>query len=68
MKSGPRRIKFSFEKVNQVDLIRWLNANNVTFKLIPNEPGKDGLGNLIFLVEVYAPRDETAIRIKWQTV
>jgi len=50
-----RRIKFSFEKVNQVDLIRWLNANNVEFKLIPNEPGKDGLGNLIFLVEVYAP-------------
>ena len=66
--SDPRRIKLSFEKVNQVELIRWLNANKVKFKLIPNEPGKDGLGNLIFLIEVYAPRDEVAIRIKWETI
>jgi len=63
-----RRIKISFEKVNQVDLIGWLNANNVKFKLIPNEPGKDGLGNLIFLVEVYSAKHETAIRIKWETI
>lgn len=64
---NPRRIKFGFETVNQVDLIRWLNANKIKFKLIPNKPGKDGLGNLIFLVEVYSARDEVAIRIKWET-
>ena len=66
--SDPRRIKVSFEKVNQVELLRWLKANKVKFKLIPNEPGKDGLGNLIFLIEVYSARHETAIRIKWETI
>jgi len=66
--SDPRLIKFDYEKVSLTELISWLKDSNVRHKFIPSEPGKDGLGNLIFLIEVYSAREETAIRIKWETL
>ena len=57
-----------YTEVNISELVGWLKVNNVKHILIPETPGKDEIGNLIFFIEVYEPRDETAIRIKWETV
>ena len=64
----PRRIKMHYEQVSLTELIGWLKANRIKHKLIPNEPGKDDLGNLVFFIEVYNAKHETAIRLKWKTL
>jgi len=63
----PRRIGLHYKQVDLIELIRWLRANGLEHKFIPNYPSGDPDVNLLFFIEVYDARAETALRIKWKT-
>jgi hypothetical protein len=63
-----RRIKINYRKVDLDELADWLDESNIKHSLVP-DTGMDGeVGRLIFFLEVYDAKDETAIRLKWETI
>lgn len=66
----PRRITLNYRTVDIDTVCDWLDTNGIKYAIIPYKNTKDGAGNLtigtlLYYLEVYTAKHETAIRIKW---
>ena len=71
MKGTPIRIKLNSRNINVMELTKWLAQNHIKHSFIPYNEDDDPnmmIGTLIYYVEVYNAKHETAIRIKWDVV
>ena len=71
MKNMPIRIMLNYKNTNASDLVKWLAANDIKHSFIPFNEDDDPnmrINTLIYYVEVYNAKHETAIRIKWDVM
>ena len=71
MKGTPIRIKLNYKNINASDLVEWLAANDIKHSFIPYNEDDDPnmrIDTLIYYLEVYNAKHETALRIKWDVV
>ena len=72
MKGTPRRIKLNYRDAEPDAVGNWLKENNIKYAVMPYyppdaDPNKRITGTLMYWLEVYDARAETAVRLKWKT-